>query len=137
MKFVLKLICEATLTFSVLYYVYFESVIVHSGKEDKVTISSENIETLQEIDWQSFFKEREKVYEERRRRINAYCKLQESNFSRSYNHLLWYPKAGISLCPINKIGSTTYFNHFGHLENVNKTRFRVQILEHFQPPNGM
>ena len=61
-----------------------------------------------ENDFKLFFSDKESIYDERRKRIKTYCKLQPNNFSRSYRILFWNQDAGISMCLINKIASTTY-----------------------------
>ena len=105
-------------------------------KENKENPQNVNDKEFEE---EMFLREREEIYEQRRRRIRKYCDSQPLNFSRSHLHLLWYPEAGISMCPINKIGSTTYIAHFGKLENVKATKdqwYRMQVIERFLPPNG-
>ena len=95
--------------------------------------------------WKLFFRNKESMYAERRRRIKAYCETQPNNFSRIYRNLLWHPKAGISMCIVNKIASTTYALHFGKLVNLksnkksdNNERIpRQNVLDEFPLPNNI
>ena len=57
----------------------------------------------------------EKLYEERRQRIQSYCGQQPNNFSRNYYSLLHVKEFDISMCPIAKVGSTTWLKYFRKL----------------------
>ena len=57
----------------------------------------------------------EKLYEERRQRIQSYCGQQPNNFSRNYYSLLHVKEFDISMCPIAKVGSTTWLKYFKKL----------------------
>lgn len=121
---ILKLFCN----------LYLENLLEFSQLETELDL--ENLKDFTEEDWQLFFKEKEKIYEERRRRVQAYCETQPSNFSIKYKYLFWHGDAGISMCPVNKIGTSTYFTHFGKLGkmDLNHPRWRMNIRERFFPP---
>ena len=57
----------------------------------------------------------EKLYEERRQRIQSYCGQQPNNFSSNYYSLLHVKEFDISMCPIAKVGSTTWLKYFRKL----------------------
>ena len=109
--------------------------MVKNGKKVRNNLKeASNIENLSVEDWHSIFREKETIYEERRKRIQAYCKTQPSDFSKDYENIFWYPESGISMCLINKIGSSTYFEHFARLAKVNESRKKIK--QRFLPPKS-
>ena len=110
-------------------------IIIMKRKKFKSNLLDLSImENFTDRNWQSTFREKEIIYDERRRRIQAYCKSQPSDFSKSYQTIFWYPEAGISMCLINKIGSSTYFEHFSNLANFKESRKKIK--QRFMPPKS-
>ena len=66
----------------------------------------------------SFSLIKEAQYEMRRKKIQNYCARQGGNFSTritSLNHLLYNQDAGVSMCRIPKVGSSTWIARFGQI----------------------
>lgn len=66
----------------------------------------------------------------RRKQIQNYCARQGGNFSTritNLNHLLYNQDAGVSMCHIPKVGSSTWIARFGQIANLKKSFDKIKM----------
>ena len=111
MKFKFKIVL-LSLFLSILLYLELTTPNLYQ-QELTVVQNDVNAKNLTE-----FFRVKEAIYQARRERIQHYCAQQPSNFSRLVYSMLHDSDNGISMCPIAKVASTTWLQHFARIGNM-------------------
>jgi len=75
-------------------------------------------------DMESFMSIKEVQYDERRKRILSYCSKENNTLSRKVlsNHMMFNKDAGVSMCYIPKVASSTWIAHFANIQDVTERK---------------
>ena len=82
------------------------------------------------VETNSFLLYKEAQYSRRRYRVQDYCNLQDDKFSRKVYTLIYDDIVKVSYCPIAKVASSSWCDHFVKLGKTRRV-FRAGRLSRF------
>ena len=105
-------------------FVNIADTVISKGKRgldffEMLMLKNVSLYSEAEIQFVLSFKERQ--YAVRRERIRNYCSVQDESFGRRIDTLIYNPVDRVSYCPIAKVASSTWCNHFVKLGRTTTT----------------
>ena len=107
---------------------------LHSCDIDEVNIAdvglliSKHPSNWSTVETKSFLLYKEAQYSRRRDRIQNYCNLQDEKFSRKVYTLIYDDIDKVSFCPIAKVASSSWCDHFVKLGKQEKTGLSIRLI---------